>query len=95
MRSLVSVLQLVKSGIAEQKTLLSISPVNLEEWAKYKVIQEKVQKGKAIFIGMIPMEDFLEKEISYSRIGGKELADLKAMAQKLLSGLGISCYNCA
>jgi hypothetical protein len=88
-RSLISVLQLVKSGIGEQAGLLAISPTNLEEWAKYKVIQEKVQKGKTTFISMIPMEEFLQKEICYSRLKGQELMDLKAKTRKLLSGLGI------
>jgi hypothetical protein len=38
---------------------------------------------------MIPMEEFLSKEICYSRTRGKELVDLKAKVRKLLSGLGI------
>lgn len=76
--------------MGDQAELLSISPLNLEEWAKYKVIQEKVQKGKAIFIGMIPMEEFLQKEICFSRLRGKEPIALKAKVRKLLSGLGIS-----
>jgi len=88
-RSLISVLELVKSGIHEQAALLAISPMNLDEWSKYKAIQECVQKGKSIFIAMIPMEEFLSKEICYSRMRGKELMDLKAKVRKLLSGLGI------
>ena len=63
--------------------------MNLDEWSQYEVIQDKVQEGKATFIGMIPMEVFLDKEIAYSRLRGKELIDLKAKVRKLLSGLGI------
>ena len=62
--------------------------MNLDEWAKYKIIQEKVQEGKAIFIGMIPMEEFLQKEVCFSRLRGKELIELKANVRKLLNGLG-------
>jgi hypothetical protein len=62
--------------------------MNLPEWAKYKLIHEKVHKGKAIFVGMIPMEEFLTKEIVYCRFSGKELIDLKSKIRKLLSGLG-------
>lgn len=86
--SLNSVLDHIKDGIAEQSNLLSISPMNLNEWAKYKIIQENVQKGKSIFVGMIPMEDFLTKEIAYCRFSGKEVKDLKGNVRKLLSGLG-------
>ena len=68
--SLISVLQLVKAGIAEQSSLLSVSPVNLDEWQKYKVIQDKVQQGKATFIAMIDQEEFLEHEISFARVKG-------------------------
>lgn len=63
--------------------------MNIDEWRKYEVIQDKVQEGKAIFIGMIPMEVFLDKEITFSRLRGKELTDLKTKVRKLLSGLGI------
>lgn len=87
--SLISVLKLVKSGIGEQSGLLSISPMNLEEWREYKVIQDKVQQGKTTFIDMIPMEEFLDKEIAFSRLKGKELIELKAKVRKLLSGLGM------
>ena len=87
-RSLATVLALIRDGIGKQDHLLSISPINLEQWREYKVIQEKVQKGKATFIAMIPMEQFLEKEISYCRIGGSQLVDLKGRVRKLLSGLG-------
>jgi hypothetical protein len=83
----------VKSGIGEQTGLLAISPMNLDEWVKYKNIQEKVQNGKAIFIGMIPMEEFLSKEICFSRLHGKELKELKTKVRKLLSGLGIFHNN--
>jgi hypothetical protein len=78
--------------MGEQTALLSISPMNLDEWAKYKIIQENVQKGKAGFIGMIPMEEFLTKEVCFSRLRGKELMELKAKVRRLLSGLGI-LYN--
>jgi hypothetical protein len=78
--------------MGEQTALLSISPMNLDEWAKYKIIQENVQKGKTVFIGMIPMEEFLTKEVCFSRLEGKELVQLKAKVRKLLNGLGIS-YN--
>ena len=88
LQSLISVLQLVKSGMEEQSGLLSISPMNLDEWTKYKLIQDNVQKGKAIFIGMIPMEEFLQKEVCFSRLRGKELIALKGKVRKLLSGLG-------
>jgi len=64
--------------------------MNLEEWVKYKAIQQCVQKGRSVFVGMIPMEEFLSKEICYSRLRGKELIDLKAKVRKLLSGLGFS-----
>lgn len=87
--SLLSVLRLVKSGIGEQNSLLAISPINIEKWREYKVIQDKVQKGKATFIAMIPMEEFLPKEISYCRLKGQDLIDLKGRVRKLLSGLGI------
>jgi hypothetical protein len=92
--SLVSVLKLVRSGIGEQSSLLSISPLNLEEWREYQAIQDKVQKGKATFIAMIPMEVFLDKEIAYSRLRGTELMELKAKVRKLLSGLGTPCERC-
>ena len=82
LRNLISVLELVKSGIGDQTTLLSVSPINLEEWGKYKVIQEKVQKGKAIFIGMIPMEEFLQKEISYCRLRGKEIMEMTIISPR-------------
>jgi Putative ER transporter, 6TM, N-terminal/Fusaric acid resistance protein-like len=88
LNSLNSVLDQIKEGIAEQSTLLSVSPMNLNEWGKYKIIQEKVQKGKAIFVGMIPMEHFLTKEIAYCRFSGKEVKDLKGKVRELLSGLG-------
>lgn len=88
LRSLNSVLDHIKDGIAEQTTLLSISPMNLEEWEKYKLIQDKVQQGKTVFVGMIPMEEFLTKEIAYCRFSGKELIALKSKVRKLLSGLG-------
>jgi hypothetical protein len=88
LQSLIAVLQLVKSGMEEQSGLLSISPMNLDEWTKYKLIQDNVQKGKAIFIGMIPMEEFLQKEACFSRLRGKELIALKGKVRKLLSGLG-------
>jgi hypothetical protein len=91
--SLISVLKLVKSGIGEQSHLLSISPMNLAEWREYEAIQNKVQKGKATFIAMIPMEEFLDKEIAFSRVKGKDLIDLKAKVRKLLSGLGMYFYN--
>jgi Putative ER transporter, 6TM, N-terminal len=91
--SLISVLKLVKSGIGEQTDLLSISPMNLEKWREYQVIQDKVQQGKATFIAMIPMEDFLDKEIVYSRLNGPELLDLKAAVRKLLSGLGTLLFR--
>jgi hypothetical protein len=68
--------------------------MNLDEWKKYKAIQECVQKGKSVFIGMIPMEEFLSKEICYSRMRGKELIDLKAKVRKLLSGLGFPPLKC-
>jgi Putative ER transporter, 6TM, N-terminal len=90
--SLISVLRLVKTGIGEQNGLLEISPINLEEWREYKVIQEKVQKGKSTFIAMIPMEEFLEKEISYCRLSGSQLVNLKGRVRNLLSGLGIPLY---
>ena len=83
-----SVLELVKTGIGEQAGLLCISPMNVEEWQEYKVIQDKVQKGKATFIAMIPMEEFLDKEICFSRLKGKELITLKAKVRHLLSSLG-------
>lgn len=81
-------LQLIKSGMEEQSGLLSISPMNLDEWTKYKIVQDNVQKGKVIYIGMIPMEGCLEKEVSFSRLRGKELVALKAKVRRLLSGLG-------
>lgn len=81
-------LQLIKSGMEEQSGLLSISPMNLDEWTKYKIVQDNVQKGKAIFIGMIPMEECLEKEVCFSRLKGKELIALKAKVRRLLNGLG-------
>ena len=87
-RGLISVLELVKTGIGEQAGLLSISPMNVSEWQEYKIIQDKVQKGKATFIAMIPMEEFLDKEIYFSRLRGKELIALKAKVRHLLSGLG-------
>jgi Putative ER transporter, 6TM, N-terminal/Fusaric acid resistance protein-like len=87
--NLISVLKLVKSGIGEQASLLSISPMNLKEWQEYKVIQNKVQQGKTTFIAMIANEEFLTKEICYARIQGKELVALKSKVRKLLSGLGI------
>jgi hypothetical protein len=88
--SLISVLRLIGNGIGEQSDLLSISPVNLEQWREYKIIQDKVQKGKATFIAMISMEQFLEKEISYCRLGGSQLVEVKGRVRKLLSGLGES-----
>jgi Putative ER transporter, 6TM, N-terminal len=88
--SMISVLQLIKDGVEDQARLLSLEPANQVQWKEYRVIQEKVQEGKAIFIGMIPMEDFLGKEISYSRVRGKALKDLKTQVRKLLNGLGIS-----
>ena len=67
--------------------------MNLDEWAKYKIIQENVQKGKTVFIGMIPMEEFLTKEVCFSRLRGKELLKLKAKVRKLLNGLGMPYNN--
>ena len=87
--SLITVLQLVKSGIGEQANLLSVEPVNHEEWKGYRVIQQKVQKGKATFINMIPMEDFLEKEIYYCRLKGQDFINLKGKVRNLLTSLGI------
>lgn len=62
--------------------------MNVEQWQEYKVIQDKVQTGKATFIAMIPMEEFLDKEICFSRLKGKELITLKAKVRHLLSSLG-------
>jgi hypothetical protein len=67
--------------------------MNIEKWSEYQVIQDRVQQGKATFIAMIPMEDFLDKEIVYSRLKGPELMDLKAKVRKLLSGLGILFFR--
>jgi hypothetical protein len=67
--------------------------MNLVEWREYEAIQNKVQKGKATFIAMIPMEEFLDKEIAFSRVKGKDLIDLKAKVRKLLSGLGMYFYS--
>jgi len=53
------------------------------------MIQEKVQNGKTVFVSVIPMEEFLTKEIAYCRFSGKELLDLKSKVRKLLSGLSI------
>jgi hypothetical protein len=88
--SLVSVLKLVKTGIGEQASLLSISPMDVQQWQEYKIIQSKVQEGKATFIAMIADEEFLDKEISFSRIKGENLVVLKHQVRKLLSGLGTS-----
>lgn len=83
----------MRTGIAEQTALLAISPVNTNEWAKYRSIQDKVQAGKAIFIAMIPMEEFLTKEFSYGRLNGKDVVDLKTRTRKLLSGLGTTILS--
>src|SRR5271169_1728371 len=88
--NMISILQLIKGGIEDQARLLCIEPIHHDEWKEYRVIHEKVQKGKAIFISMIAMEDFLGKEICYCRLRGKALQDLKAKIRKLLNGLSIS-----
>ena len=90
-----TVLDYIKDGIAEQSGLLSISPMNLQEWAKYKIIQEKVQSGKTVLVSMIPMEEFLTKEVAYCRFSGTELVDLKSKVGKLLSDLGILRFHAA
>jgi len=92
-RSLVSVLQLVKSGIEEQTKLLGISPMNIEGWREYKAIQDKVQQGKATFIAMIANEEFLDREICFSRLGGTELVALKSQIRKLLTAMGTKHHH--
>jgi len=95
LQSVNTVLDYIKDGIAEQSNLLSISPMKLQEWAKYKIIQEKVQSGKTVLASMIPMEEFLTKEIAYCRFWGKELIDLKSKVSNLLSDLGILRFHAA